>query len=68
MTFNFQQLSTDVLVVGSGSAGAMAAIKAHMKDARTLVVGHGYELVSARVFDMFPHTHHIEALALFERS
>ncbi len=36
------------------------------RDAATLVA-QGYRLRTARVFDMFPHTHHIEALALFER-
>ena len=36
------------------------------RDAATLV-GQGFTLRTARVFDMFPHTHHIEALALFER-
>jgi 23S rRNA (uracil1939-C5)-methyltransferase len=37
------------------------------RDAQVLVGQHGYRLTVARVFDMFPHTHHIEALALFER-
>ena len=37
------------------------------RDARLLVEKHGFKLSTARVFDMFPHTHHIEALALFER-
>jgi len=36
------------------------------RDAATLV-GQGFALRTARVFDMFPHTHHIEALALFTR-
>jgi len=36
------------------------------RDAATLI-GQGFALRTARVFDMFPHTHHIEALALFER-
>jgi len=36
------------------------------RDAATLV-GQGFGLRTARVFDMFPHTHHIEALAVFER-
>lgn len=29
--------------------------------------GLGYELVSLRAFDLFPHTHHLEALAVFTR-
>jgi 23S rRNA (uracil1939-C5)-methyltransferase len=37
------------------------------RDARQLVDKHGFALRTARVFDMFPHTHHIEALALFTR-
>jgi 23S rRNA (uracil1939-C5)-methyltransferase len=37
------------------------------RDAQVLVERHGYRLKTARVFDMFPHTHHIEALALFTR-
>jgi 23S rRNA (uracil1939-C5)-methyltransferase len=38
------------------------------RDAQVLVHERGYRLAVARVFDMFPHTHHIEALAVFERS
>jgi len=37
------------------------------RDAQVLVERHGYRLRTVRVFDMFPHTHHVEALALFER-
>ena len=37
------------------------------RDARVLVEKHGFVLHTARVFDMFPHTHHVEALALFTR-
>ena len=37
------------------------------RDAQVLVHERGYKLKVARVFDMFPHTHHIEALAMFER-
>jgi 23S rRNA (uracil1939-C5)-methyltransferase len=37
------------------------------RDARSLVEKHGFTLRLARVFDMFPHTHHVEALALFTR-
>ncbi len=37
------------------------------RDAGTLVRDLGYELSSAGILDMFPHTSHIEAMALFER-
>jgi 23S rRNA (uracil1939-C5)-methyltransferase len=37
------------------------------RDARVLFDKHGFRLRTARVFDMFPHTHHVEALALFTR-
>lgn len=37
------------------------------RDAHVLVHDFGYRLRSARVLDMFPHTHHVEAMASFER-
>jgi 23S rRNA (uracil1939-C5)-methyltransferase len=37
------------------------------RDARVLVAEQGFKLRKVRVFDMFPHTHHIEALALFDK-
>jgi 23S rRNA (uracil1939-C5)-methyltransferase len=37
------------------------------RDARVLVHELGYRLSSARVLDMFPHTFHVEAMAVFER-
>lgn len=37
------------------------------RDTAVLVGQLGYRLRVARVFDMFPHTHHIETLAVFER-
>ncbi|GAA1740099.1 TRAM domain-containing protein [Isoptericola hypogeus] len=29
--------------------------------------GHGYELTGLRAFDLFPHTHHVEAVAVLDR-
>jgi len=38
------------------------------RDAGALVANGGYRLTSARVLDMFPHTHHVEAITVFDRN
>jgi 23S rRNA (uracil1939-C5)-methyltransferase len=37
------------------------------RDAGELVRRHGYGLSSVRALDMFPNTHHVEAIAVFDR-
>ena len=51
---------TDRVVYVSCHPGSLA------RDAGTLVQKHGFHLSAAGVMDMFPHTAHVESVALFE--
>jgi 23S rRNA (uracil1939-C5)-methyltransferase len=58
-------------VVGRSGAGRVVYISCHpgslARDAGLLVREHGFRLTAAGVMDMFPHTNHVEAMAVFER-
>jgi 23S rRNA (uracil1939-C5)-methyltransferase len=59
------------MIVRSG-ASKVVYVSCHpgslARDAGVLVHDHGYTLEAAGVMDMFPHTAHVESIALFERS
>jgi 23S rRNA (uracil1939-C5)-methyltransferase len=58
-------------LVASSGAGRVVYISCHSgslsRDAGLLVREHGFRLAAAGVMDMFPHTTHVEAMAVFER-
>jgi 23S rRNA (uracil1939-C5)-methyltransferase len=58
-------------VVAASAAKRVVYISCHSgslaRDAGLLVREHGFELSAAGVMDMFPHTTHVEAMAVFDR-
>lgn len=58
-------------LIASRAPGRIVYVSCHpgslARDAGLLVTEHGYRLVAAGVMDMFPHTAHVESMAVFER-
>ncbi len=58
-------------VVAASDAERVVYVSCHpgslARDSGLLVHEHGFELVAAGVMDMFPHTAHVESIAVFER-
>jgi 23S rRNA (uracil1939-C5)-methyltransferase len=57
-------------IVGNSRPGRVVYVSCHpgslARDAARLVEDFGYRLLAAGVMDMFPHTAHVESIALFE--
>jgi len=58
---HFGSLGAKRIVYVSCHPGTLA------RDAEILVHTHGYRMVGAGVMDMFPHTAHVESIAVFEK-
>ena len=57
-----------IAALGAGRLVYVACDPVALARDTALLAGHGYTLVEAQAWDLFPMTHHVEAIAVFERT